>query len=99
MAQLLTEQHLIDEARAVLLLLQNGRQKKARGRIEAVVARLKGTPAARLDTDVLALWEQVEVAANNPLNLRYFEEVKDELNRVTFEYSKPDAKQRSRKRI
>ena len=82
------EQRIIAEARDILLLLERGDTTKAATRITQFDAELTGYPVSRFSRDVVALWEQVGIAANNMSNPRYFEDVKDELNRVTFAYSK-----------
>jgi hypothetical protein len=55
--------------------------------ISKVNAQLE-TTRVNLDPDVLAVWNQIEIARNNPFNQRYFEDVKEELNPVIFRYRK-----------
>lgn len=51
-------------------------------------AELAKPNSASFSTDIIALWNQVEIAANNLSNPRYFEDVKEELNKVTFDHNK-----------
>jgi hypothetical protein len=83
----LDDKQLIAGARDVLLLLEDGKQEEAMQKIAMIDAALARDNSPRLTTDVIALWEQVEIAVNNLSNPRYFEEVKEELNRVAFDYN------------
>ncbi len=82
----ITEQFIIEAARVVLLLLEKGKADEAWQKISSVDNQMKSN-SRKLDPDVAALWIQVGIAASQPSSSRYFDDVKDELNRVTFDYS------------
>jgi hypothetical protein len=56
-------------------------------RIAATDSELARRDKTPLSADVQALWIQVGIAANNLSNAGYLDDVKNELNRVTFENS------------
>jgi hypothetical protein len=87
----ITDQFILSEARDVLLLLEDGKDDEAWQKIKAVDTQLKND-SQKLDPDVAALWMQVGIAASKPAYPRYFEDVKDELNRVIFGYLDEDRK-------
>jgi hypothetical protein len=80
-----SHKEIIEQSRTVLLLLDQGKRTEALEKITALDKRLR-TNTRKIPTDIEALWEQVGIAASNPDNARYADEVKDELNRVTFGY-------------
>jgi hypothetical protein len=88
----LDEKQLIAEAREVLLLLEGGKKKEAFQKTATINAKLAKRNSPSFSTDIIALWNQVEIAANNLSNPRYFEDVKEELNRVTFDYNQTHQK-------
>ncbi len=87
MTSLINEKTLISEAREVLLLLDAGKAEEAIVKIRQFDAQFQEQDTSSFETDVLALWAQVKIAANDPSDVKYFEDVKEELNRVTFEYT------------
>ena len=80
-----SHKEIIEQSRTVLLLLNEGKRMEAVEKIAALDKRLQ-TNTKEVPADIEALWEQVGIAASSPDNARYFDEVKDELNRVTFDY-------------
>lgn len=87
----INDRRLIAEARNILLLLENSKGKEAIQAITQIDSELAKQGVSNLDTNVLALWEQVGIAANNMPNVRYFEDVKQELNRAAFDYNQKHA--------
>ena len=83
----LDEKQLIAAAREILLLLEGGKEKEAFQKMTTINAKLTKRNSSCFSTDIIALWNQVEIAANNLSNPRYFEDVKEELNKVTFDYN------------
>jgi len=79
---------MIAEARNILLLLTDGNAAQAIDRIAQFDTELSKQDTSHVATDVRALWDQVGIAAGNMSNVQYFEDVKEELNRVTFEHNK-----------
>jgi hypothetical protein len=77
----ITESQILAKARDVLLLLDQGEPERAMQNMKAV----NDEDLAAFSPDVRALWIQVGIAASNPSDAAYLENVKDELNRITFQ--------------
>jgi FixJ family two-component response regulator len=82
----MNNQSLIEESRIILVLLEAGKEAEAAEKIVAFDLELSRRERQVLSADVRALWDQVKIAASNMENKIYFEDVKEELNKVSFEY-------------
>lgn len=80
----MTNEQLLHEARTVLLFLEAKKELEATQLITEVDSKLEEKNAISADIDVQALWDQVKIASSNMDNTRYFDDVKEELNRITF---------------
>ena len=79
------EAEVITEAERVLKLLRTGRSEEGRAAVSLFDEYLARRGKVR-DVNVDALWIQTGIAASNPENSTYVQNVEDQLNGLVFEY-------------